>query len=161
LQLVREGRFREDLYYRLAVVKLDLPPLRERSADIELLARRFAKDFGCRELPAHVLDDLTARKWPGNVRELKNALRAFMAIGTLMPERRQTSPSMSADAVGDYLDFERPYAELKERLLEDFRRHYVEHLLNHTGGNQSAAARISGLERSYFSKIVRRVGRGS
>jgi DNA-binding NtrC family response regulator len=161
LQLVREGRFREDLYYRLAVVKLDLPPLRERSADIELLARQFAKELGCTELPNHVLEDLTRRRWPGNVRELKNALRAFMAIGNLMPERRQASPSSLADAVGEYLDFERPYAELKEQLLEDFRRHYVEQLLNHTSGNQSAAARISGLERSYFSKIVRRVGRRS
>jgi two-component system nitrogen regulation response regulator GlnG len=161
LQLVREGRFREDLYYRLAVVKLKLPPLRERSADIELLARQFAQDLGCTELPQHVLEELATRNWPGNLRELKNALRAFLAIGTLTPERREASPSPFAGAVTEYIDFERPYAELKEQLLEAFRRQYVEQLLNHTGGNQSAAARISGLERSYFSKIVRRASRGT
>jgi len=160
-RLVHEGRFREDLYYRLAVVKLELPPLRERAADIELLALHFARELGCAELPRDVLEELTARDWPGNLRELKNALRAFVAIGILTPERRHASPSLLTEALTSHMDFERPYAELKEQLLETFLRLYVEKLLNHTGGNQSAAARISGLERSYFSKIVRRVGKGA
>ena len=155
-QLVREGRFREDLYYRLAVVKLALPPLRERSADIEALAVQFGRELGCGELPQDVLEELKSRTWPGNLRELKNALHAFLAIGILTPERQSRSSNLLVDALSQCIDFQQPYAELKERLLESFLRLYVERLLNHTGGNQSAAARISGLERSYFSKVVRR-----
>jgi DNA-binding NtrC family response regulator len=161
LQLVREGKFREDLYFRLAVVKLDLPPLRERAADIELLALHFAQELGCSELPADVLEELKARDWPGNLRELKNALRAFVAIGVLTPGPRSVSRSLLVDALSEHIDFERPYAELKDELVESFQRLYIERLLSHTDGNQSAAARISGLERSYFSKIARRLGKGA
>jgi DNA-binding NtrC family response regulator len=160
LQLVKEGRFREDLYFRLAVVTLDLPPLRERTADIELLALHFAKELGCNELPVDVLEELKTRDWPGNLRQLRNALRAFVAIGVLTPEPRPASRSLLADALTQHIDFERPYAELKDELVESFQRLYVEQLLSHTDGNQSAAARISGLERSYFSKIARRLGKG-
>src|SRR4030095_16481131 len=67
---VRAGRFRGDLYYRLAVVKLAVPPLRERPEDVEALARTFARSAGLAELPADVLDSLARRGWPGNAREL-------------------------------------------------------------------------------------------
>ena len=80
---VAEGRFREDLYYRLAVIKLVVPPLRERREDIPLLARRFADELELDELPGEVLAPLCERPWPGNVRELRNAVQVYAALGAL------------------------------------------------------------------------------
>ena len=82
---VAEGRFREDLYYRLAVIKLVVPPLRERREDIPLLARRFADELELDELPGEVLAPLCERPWPGNVRELRNAVQVYAALGQDAP----------------------------------------------------------------------------
>jgi DNA-binding NtrC family response regulator len=157
LELANERRFREDLYYRLAVVRLATPSLRERRDDIEPLARHFAEQLGLAELPEDVLQDLSTREWPGNVRELRNALRAYVALGSLSIAPPISPGGELEEALADAIDLTRPYAELKERLMETFLRLYVERLLTHTGGNQSEAARISGMERSYFSKVARRL----
>lgn len=156
LELANERRFREDLYYRLAVVKLSTPALRERREDIEPLARHFAEQLGLPELPEDVLQDLATRDWPGNVRELRNALRAYLALGSLSIPAPSSSSLPLHKALSESIDLSRPYAELKETLMETFLKLYVERLLAHTGGNQSEAARISGMERSYFSKVARR-----
>jgi len=158
-ELTAQGRFREDLYYRLAVVRLELPSLRSRREDIELLAQHFARELGAGELPRDVLQDFMARDWPGNVRELKNAISAYGALGTLSAPRKSRSPDRLRASLLDSIDLDVPYAELKERLVEEFLRLYVEKLLSHTGGKQAEAARISGLEKSYFSKLVRRLSR--
>jgi DNA-binding NtrC family response regulator len=158
-EAAKNGDFREDLYYRLAVVKLRMPALRERAGDIAHLVRNIAGELGCSELPQEVMEELEARPWPGNVRELKNALRAYVALGAV-PEQQPESKAAPLDGSFEgLLDLETPYAELKERVNDAFLRAYVRRLLRHTGGNQSEAARISGIERSYFSKIARRFGR--
>src|SRR6185503_18877339 len=76
---VRQGRFREDLFYRLAVVRIRIPRLAQRHEDVELLAQKFATESGVTELPREVIQKLIARTWPGNVRELRNAIQAFAA----------------------------------------------------------------------------------
>jgi DNA-binding NtrC family response regulator len=156
LELANQRNFREDLYYRLAVVKLGTPALRERREDIESLARHFAGELGMAELPEDVLQDLSTRDWPGNVRELKNALRAYVALGSLSIPPPSSPSDALREGLSEIIDLSRPYAELKETLMETFLKLYVERLLLHTGGNQSEAARISGMERSYFSKVARR-----
>ncbi|HKY35775.1 MAG TPA: sigma 54-interacting transcriptional regulator [Polyangiaceae bacterium] len=159
-ELSSERRFREDLYYRLAIVRLNMPRLDDRREDVTLLAQHFARQQGVTDIPEDILHDLSTRDWPGNVRELKNAIRAYLALGSLSSGPRGSPRDDLRAALLDSIDFERPYAELKEELLDSFLRLYVERLLTHTGGNQSEAARISGLERSYFSKVVRRISKG-
>ncbi len=155
-ELVEEGKFREDLYFRLLVVRLDLPPLRERPGDIPELVRQFAAEAGVAELPAEVLRQFETRPWPGNVRELRNAVRAYAAIGSLpLPEASDVGIEAAFRAL---VDLSKPYAELKEEMLARFQRVYLDALLAHTGGNQSEAARISGLERSYLNKVLKRHG---
>jgi two-component system, NtrC family, response regulator GlrR len=154
---VQAGRFRGDLYYRLAVVKLALPPLRERPDDIELLSREFALSAGLAELPAEIAAELAQQPWPGNARELRNAIQAYVALGTLTG-RGESTVSRLEQALGQHIDVSRPYAEQKEDVAERFTRKYLELLLAETGGNQSKAARISGIERSYLGKLVARYG---
>jgi len=152
---VREGRFRGDLYYRLAVVKLTVPPLRERPADVELLARTFARASGIGELPPDVLASLAARSWPGNARELRNAVEAYAALGGLAEGGAAPGELAGLDhALQRTIDPGRPYAEQKELVSDRFTRTYLSLLLAKTGGNQSEAARISGLERSYLGKLL-------
>jgi DNA-binding NtrC family response regulator len=153
---VDAGRFREDLYYRLAVVKLTVPPLRERLEDVPLLARHFARDAGAGELPPDLLEDLGRRQWRGNVRELRNAVLAYLAVGSL-PDG-PLAPDIVAAALRGSLDFGTPYQEQKDAFVEVFSRVYFEALLARTGGNQSEAARISGVERSYFGKLLTKFG---
>ena len=141
---VAAGRFREDLYYRLAVIKLLVPPLAERRQDVPLLAERFAQTLDV-VLPDSVLEQLGSRPWPGNVRELKNAVQVFAALGAL-PEIRR-SPAKS-------------YAELKDGLIDAFTKSYLERLMAHTQGNQTAAARVAGLDRSYLGRLLQKHGLG-
>jgi DNA-binding NtrC family response regulator len=150
---VRSGRFREDLYYRVAVVKLQVPPLRERPEDIEPLARLFAAYSGIDELPGHVIEQLKARAWPGNARELRNVVQAYAALGVL-PEPAGSTATGLEMVLGDLVDVKRPYADQKEELCERFTRIYLQALIAHTGGNQSAAAKLAGLDRSYLGKLL-------
>jgi transcriptional regulator with GAF, ATPase, and Fis domain len=157
---VAEGRFREDLYYRLAVIKLAVPPLRERREDVPLLARRFADDLGLEALPGEVEASLCERPWPGNVRELRNAIQVYAALGAL-PETKRSRPATLHLALDDIVDLDRPYADLKEELVDHFTRRYLERLLAHTNGNQTAAARIAGLDRTYIGRLVQKHGLGT
>jgi DNA-binding NtrC family response regulator len=157
---MRAGRFREDLFFRLMVVHVQVPPLRERTEDIRLLAASFAQSFGVSSLPAPLEDELKARAWRGNVRELKNAIQTYSVLGTL------PVPATAREAeLGDWLhrlvDLERPYAEQKDHLLKSFLRVYLEALLARTAGNKSLAARISGLERSYLNKVANQLTGGT
>jgi DNA-binding NtrC family response regulator len=150
---VKAGRFRGDLYYRLAVVKLAVPPLRDRPEDVALLAGTFARSVGLSGLPPEVIEQLASRPWPGNVRELRNAVEAYVALGNL-PEAGAPDLPVLDYAIRQLIDTSRPYAELKEVVAERFTRNYLRVLLAETGGNQSEAARISGLERSYLGKLL-------
>ena len=155
-QEVAERRFREDLFYRLSVVRVKMPALRDHVEDIEGLAEHFARTQGLPALPAQVLGQLRARSWRGNVRELRSAVAAYAALGTL-PEAHHLQGTPLEVLVRGAIDLSQPYAEQKEQLLEAFTRTYVQLLLAATGDNRSEAARISGLERSYLNKLANRL----
>jgi DNA-binding NtrC family response regulator len=157
-QEVSAGRFREDLFYRLNVVRLRVPPLRERPEDLELLARHLGAGLGITEVPGELLTDLRRRSWPGNVRELKNALSAYATLGTLSTPLLMGSAADLESALRRSIDVTQPYAAQKEHLVYHFMRSYLTLLLEHTHGNQSEAARISGLARSHLNQMLTKLG---
>jgi len=154
---VRQGRFRHDLYYRLAVVKLHVPPLRERPADVEPLARLFAEQAGVGELDPETLADLRTRAWPGNARELKNAIVTLDALGVL-PDRPSLAKPELARSLAPLLDMSRPFLEQKDAVVDTFTKLYLEALMDLAQGNQSEAARLSGLNRTYLGRILNKYG---
>ena len=154
---VKERRFREDLYYRLVVVKLRIPPLRERIEDVVALAEHFATELRLGGLSPDQIGQLCAHPWPGNVRELKNTLKAYSAIGT-MPNAAAVDAGALESALRAAIDVTQPYANRKQEVVDAFRKVYFQKLLEHTSGNQSEAARLSGLERSYLNKLVHIMG---
>jgi DNA-binding NtrC family response regulator len=151
---VGAGRFREDLFYRLAVVELAMPALRERIEDIEELANAFATAAGAPALDAQTIAKLHARRWPGNVRELRNVVQAYIALGQLPREGPAGGVDSLDDALTRLIDVSRPYADLKDDLTDRFTRLYLEALMKHTQNNQSAAARMSGLDRSWLWRLL-------
>jgi DNA-binding NtrC family response regulator len=164
---VKRNEFRKDLFFRLNVMAIKVPPLRERTEDIPLLARlfiaRYAKEFGkyVADLHPSAVTELVAYPWPGNVRELRNVIeRAVMLakgdrishndiMGLLQPA--DPTHRIQAD---DYLSL--PYAKAKEKVLEDFSRRYIKNKLDHHQGNVTHAAQEAGLPRPYFHEIMRR-----
>jgi two-component system response regulator GlrR len=153
---VKAGRFREDLYFRIAVVKVEVPPLRDRPEDIEILARAFARRAGAVDLPDELIATLKAHTWPGNVRELQNAVLAYLAVGDL-PE---TTPNRTLldSALADLVDLKRSYAEQKEEIAERFTKVYLQALLLECNFNQSLAARVAGLDRTHLGRMLARHG---
>lgn len=158
--------FREDLYYRLNVLSLTLPPLRERGDDIPLLATAFLERT-CRELGVgdktfspEALALLSARNWPGNVRELLNCVRraAVFSPGDVISAAAISQAEGLHSAAEDDPSAITPYHTAKAHVLDAFTRRYVERILTHTRGNISEAARISGLERMSLQKILKRLG---
>ena len=153
---VDAGRFREDLYYRVQVVRLEIPPLRERLEDIPVLAEFIARGQGA-SLPSDFVEALSHHRWPGNVRELRNAVEAYLAVGAVPREDVREARAIDA-ALIDFIDPTQTYADQKNEVLQRFTRAYLERLLEQTAGNQSEAARLSGLERSYLGKLVMKLG---
>jgi transcriptional regulator with GAF, ATPase, and Fis domain len=158
---VNSGRFREDLYYRLSVVTLRVPPLRERKEDIPLLVSHFLDKLGVAE-PASVfspeaLEELKRYDWPGNVRELKNHVERVVVLGGDVP---LVPPSGDASRASERLrvDIERPFKEAKESVVERFERAYLTALLEWADGNVSRAARKAGLDRMYLHRLLQRYG---
>ncbi len=154
---VRAGRFRSDLYYRLAVVTLRVPPLRERTEDIRPLAEALAIAAGLPALPPELIEQLVARPWPGNVRELRNAIQSYAAIGRV-PGLTNPTEAKLEQAMTEAIDVRRMYAEQKDDLGERFTRLYLQALMTHTRGHQTVAAQMAGLDRSYLGKLLARYG---
>jgi DNA-binding NtrC family response regulator len=156
---VRGGAFREDLFYRLNVVHLPVPALRDRREDIPALAQSFLARFaaelrrGSMRFAPETLEALTAHRWPGNVRQLKNAIErmAVLAPGDeLTPDL--LPPEMSAaDAAGAPVSTDRP---LKEAVSE-FKRSYIRAVLASCGGNQTRAAERLGLQRTFLNRLIK------
>ncbi len=164
---VDRGRFREDLYYRLAVVPVRLPPLRERLGDVPLLVRHFEEKLrrpGQAPLPDNVIDDFCARSWPGNVRELRNAVARAISIGTMAAEQAgapaSTPAPMSAPSGEEAMivDLAEPLFVGRERVAEAFERKYLSAALKQTGGNVSRAAEIAGVNRKFIQRAMKRFG---
>ncbi len=152
----RQGRFRQDLYYRLAVVKVRVPPLRDRLEDVPLIARRIAANEGVHELPEDLLASLSSRAWPGNVRELRNAIQSFLALGETDPSNELFDPLRAA--LSRFVDPRAPYGDQKDAIVAAFTQVYVRRVLAETHGNQSEAARIAGLDRGYFGRLATKHG---
>ncbi|HEY4058934.1 MAG TPA: sigma 54-interacting transcriptional regulator [Kofleriaceae bacterium] len=149
-QEVERGRFREDLYYRLAVVRMTMPPLRERPEDIPLLARHFAK---MHELPSHVIDEMRARAWPGNVRELRNAVERAISLGfPASPDEAPRAAPVPAVAI----DLSVPLKDARDAMSEAFERAYLAAALEKTGGNATRAAQIAGVSRKFVQRALDR-----
>jgi transcriptional regulator with GAF, ATPase, and Fis domain len=166
--MVTAGKFREDLYYRLSVVRLDVPPLRERAGDIELLAR-FFRDMVTREhgMPPKrfapgTLDALREHNWPGNVRELKNAVEGAILVAegdTIHPDhilirRRSTIPAALAVGTGKVVAAI-PIPETGIP-LEDVEKQLVIATLKLARNNQSEAARMLRISRPRLARLIRR-----
>ncbi len=149
---VAAKRFREDLFYRLAVVRLVVPPLRARVEDGPALIERFASELSA-QVPPTVVRTLAARRWPGNVRELRNAVQAWVALGVLPALPRAKSGEID-EPLREFAERDAPYAELKEELVDRFTRAYFTALLARCGGNRSEAARRAGIDRSYINRLL-------
>ncbi len=154
---VGAGTFREDLYYRLAVVKLRVPSLAERPEDVGLLAQHLSTSAGGGLLPDAFVQDLCRRPFRGNVRELKNAVQAFLAIG-MMPESLPAEARRLEAALRQAVDPRAPFQAQRDWVNDVFARVFFEKLLEVADGNQSEAARIAGLDRSYMRKLMAKHG---
>lgn len=154
---VEAGRFRDDLFHRLAVGRVELPPLRERRGDIPLLIDVFRKQLGA---PANVSPDVVARwerhEWPGNVRELRNAVARYVALGAEAPRGSPSRPAPAQDAFASILALGLPLPTARARVVDAFERVYIERILAEHGGNVSRAALAAGVARRYFQLIKAR-----
>jgi two-component system response regulator GlrR len=153
---VSRGRFREDLYYRLAVVTLAVPALRDRAEDIPLLAEHLLEQMGAdphQHLTAHALATLAAHDWPGNVRELRNTLERAVAL--TRPVEIESMAAASEEALP--VDLAVTLREGRRVLVDRYERAYVSALLDRCGGNISEAARRSGMDRITLHRILQRL----
>jgi DNA-binding NtrC family response regulator len=159
---VAKKAFREDLFYRLAVIRVHLPALRERGRDIDILAEHFMRQFGTgRELriPPGELSKLRSYNWPGNVRELRNVIERACVLSK--------SDSLSIDdALGDEIQgplpiafrMGLPFKEAKGQLVEQFEREYIVDLMKRHRMNLSAAAREAQIDRKHLRELLRKYG---
>ena len=163
-QEVREGRFRQDLLYRLNAVTLHLPPLRERREDIRSLAKRFAERVhrGADEAPVHFTPEamqiLESYNWPGNIRELENAVVRAAALCDQvvtpddLPERIRNFHKLPRDEASE----QSTRTEEDWPSLSELEGRYVARVLAHTSGNKQAAARVLGVDRKTLQRMIKR-----
>jgi transcriptional regulator with GAF, ATPase, and Fis domain len=156
---VQEGRFRDDLYFRLAVARVDLPPLRERRGDIAVLARHFWRELGgapSEQLPYPVLQRFERHHWPGNVRELRNAVARQLALGDIDAAATADPPASDHDPMAAILDRDLPFSRARQLVQAEFERRYLSRVLARHGGSVQLAAQASGIARRYFNLILAR-----
>ena len=161
LAKIKAGTFREELYYRLGVVTVKLPPLRERLEDIPHLARFFLERFSRRYGKSlsgspRFYEALLKERWPGNVRQLKNVMERLTALhpgGEIGPEDLQED-SPVLENVGDLSAL--PWKDAREQYLSSFENSYAQAVLARCDGNVSAAAREAGVDRKTFYSLLKR-----
>ncbi|MEW5786637.1 MAG: sigma-54 dependent transcriptional regulator [Pseudomonadota bacterium] len=168
LQLVKEERFRADLHYRLNVMELAVPSLRERDNDAILLARHFIADAArtyklpLRELHPDSLDWLLCQPWPGNVRELRNRIQREFLMSEGPVIRLQGSPLPAEGERRRQRDRRRAapptlnFNQAKQQALQEFERQHLIHLMRQSLGNVSQAARLAGKERRTLGKLLKK-----
>ncbi|MEM8608006.1 MAG: sigma 54-interacting transcriptional regulator [Myxococcota bacterium] len=172
-QMVNEGRFREDLYYRLSVVHVDLPPLRERPEDIPTLVAQFLEDSAKRHdgtrftVAQDAMTKLQAYPWPGNVRELKNTIERAVSLadGTelgmhdLLPASQKTPPVFLPGGTAEqFVQSDVPFKDAKQKVVDAFEAQYLKALLDKHGDNISRSARAAGLTRYHLRELAKRYG---
>jgi len=156
---VREGRFREDLFYRLSVVRVDVPPLRAHLDDLPLLVEYFLHELGSPPLGPDALRTMAAYAWPGNVRQLKNVLERAAALAAGGPLSIRTSDlELPAPQSTPPAAMSLPYKVAKDEILARFTKEYLEALLARNSGNVSAAAREAQVDRNWIVALARRHG---
>jgi two-component system, NtrC family, nitrogen regulation response regulator GlnG len=161
---VREGRFRRDLYHRLAVACVTIPPLRDRREDIPLLVEQIVAEAAraagrpVPQVPSSMMSQLTHHDWPGNVRELRNVLEQALALspGAELNPALLSMPESHARDNDTHQAL--PFRESRERLIDAWERDYLVDLLKAAGHNVSEAARRAGLSRVYLHELIRKHG---
>jgi DNA-binding NtrC family response regulator len=167
---IRKGEFREDLFYRLNVINIHLPPLRERREDIPLLAQHFLQKYtilngkDIQGLTREAMTFLMRQAWPGNIRELENVLEraVILARGMVISESDLSMPGplVSGPAARESMVirdefFNLPFKEAKNKLIEDFQSQFIAKALTSHGGNISQTAREVGVKRQYLHRLIR------
>jgi len=154
-------QFREDLYYRVAVIRMLVPPLRDRPEDIPLLVQHFIRQFRP-DRPLTVaqedLERLQRHLWMGNVRELRNVVERACALSRgpqlFVDDALDERPAGGAAA----LDIDLPFKEAKAKVVDGFERGYIDALLKRHNGNLSAAARAAEIDRKHLRELLRKHG---
>jgi transcriptional regulator with PAS, ATPase and Fis domain len=155
-EMVNAGAFREDLFFRIAVLMVQVPPLRERPEDIPLLLRRLMPPGG-NPIDDELTAELAKRPWLGNVRELRNFVERAHALGAQEAlAMTGMSPSAVASTGGGSPPLEGPYKELRETWIDHFEREYFRELMRRHDRNVAAASREAGVDRTYVYRMIRR-----
>jgi two-component system, NtrC family, response regulator AtoC len=174
-EMVLKGTFREDLFYRLNIISLSLPALRERREDISLLAKHFLKWYAAKLskdpliLPDEVLEKIVASDWPGNIRELENAIqRAIvlaenntLSIEDIFPDRVDTDRADENLVVFNYTDLlnrKISYKEMKQEVVQNFTKQYLTQCLAFHNGNITNAAKTMGMRRTSLQRLIAQMG---
>ncbi len=158
---VNRGRFREDLYFRLAVMAVHVPPLRDRLDDLITLVRVFLQALGVPEaerlFTSGVMGDMARHDWPGNVRELRNYVERSVVLQKAGPAIRRVSAHPPSAASHEW-DISVPFKIAKDASIDTFERGYLTALLEAAGNNMSKAARMAGMDRMYLHRLVQKHG---
>ncbi len=175
-QMVNEGTFREDLFYRLSVVQIELPPLRERPEDVPLLVDHFLTEVTTRRFPGgdkiltvapDAMRRLMAYPWPGNIRELKNTVERAgsladeleLSVRDLMPSSQKTPPPVLPGGTAEqFVEDGLPFKEAKQKVLDTFEAAYLKALLDKHAHNITRSAQAAGLTRYHLRELAKRYG---
>jgi transcriptional regulator with GAF, ATPase, and Fis domain len=176
-QMVNEGTFREDLYYRLSVVQVELPSLRERPEDVPLLVDSFLDEFTKRNFPddpskqftvaEDAMGKLKSYPWPGNVRELKNTVErgasladgAELTVRDLLPSSQKTpAQPLPGGTAEQFVEEDVPFKEAKQKVLDTFEAAYLKCLLDKHAHNVTRSAQAAGLTRYHLRELAKRYG---
>jgi transcriptional regulator with GAF, ATPase, and Fis domain len=167
---VHAGRFRDDLFHRLAVARVELPPLRRRRGDIAVLAQAFCQQMNASAdaLPEAMLRSWEDYGWPGNVRELRNAVMRRLQLGDLArlegSSQNVASPPSGPASTGEgalerIVAAGHPFPEARRRVVEEFEQRFIERVLAEHGGNVTRAAEASGVARRQLQRVKGRTGK--
>jgi transcriptional regulator with PAS, ATPase and Fis domain len=169
IKLIKEKKFRSDLYYRINVIYIKVPPLRERKESIPFMARHFLKIFSERnkknvqEISEETLNILMNYSWPGNVREMQNVIEGAVSLcekDIITPEdlppqvRKRDETSLPIPSPSTFL----PFKEAKKQWVMTFERSYLQELLKKHNGNISATAKEAGVDRKTIHRLIKKMG---
>jgi formate hydrogenlyase transcriptional activator len=159
-ELLQQGAIRKDFFYRIRVIVINLPPLRERREDIPLLIDHFLQKYGdeedCPTIPARIMEALCAYHWPGNIRELQNELQRYLAeqrlefIGSIPPDSGADDPISWIEANLTDLGI--------REALEEFEKRYIMHMLDRNNGHRGKTAKMLGLPLRTFQRKIKKLG---
>lgn len=168
-KLIEQGLFRDDLFHRMSVARIELPPLRKRADDIARLVQHFARAASGGKktplIPSAVMARWQNDPWPGNVRALRNAVVRWLALGDLAESQEQaaatstsapaaaTTPSSGEDFMAAVLEERLPLAAAREKIVLELERRYIERVLADHGGSVARAAEASGIARRHFQRL--------